>query len=564
MKASAPITVYHLPSDLDKLDSVREYFEEFLTDLGLGSEDIVMWKLVFTEALTNAIKHGGGERSKDTIRVEWWKEGYSVSLGVQDSGLGPSDEIINNPDLPDDIFSSTGRGLFIIHQFCPAWEHWKGSQGYRIVLKKEYDHLNSPVTDKVEFNRTLDELSACYEGLSAFYRLGSNLVSTENLGDFINQSLDTLLEAHNLDFGLIVLGDELQMSTIREFDGLPRIARLENAPLVTQKVMIDGDEFAWDRAEEVRIDPVLKPYSSGCCMPIHGGGKLLGALTVGRKVSTQSLKSSDLNSTRTFSDLFGIAFANQDLQYVRFREQRALRELEIAAEIHQKLLVVTEQPTSDQWELLLRHQSAREVAGDMVEAGLDGDGNLLMTVIDVMGKGVSAAFIAAIFRTALHMNLKKAMPLNDLATAISSALCRELGEMIMFVTCTLARVNQDSTLLEVVNAGHCPPFVYRDGLIVQELQPSGPPLGLYPEVEYEVNSIPLTGGESILVVTDGLYEWDQGGEIFGWENFKKLADKELHNGAARFWETIQGFIGKDFEEKEREDDQTMLFWRMKS
>ncbi len=563
MNTPAPISVYNLPPNLDKLDNVREVFELFLSDVGLGNEEIVMWKLVFTEAVTNAIEHGSGDDPKNRVRIEWWKENDSIGLGVQDNGKGPSDEIINSPDLPDDIFSSTGRGLFIIHQFCPNWEHWKGRQGYRIVLKKEYIHLNNPTLGKKELDSTLDELSACYESLSAFYRLGSNLVSTENLGEFINQSLDTLLESHNFDFGLIVLGDELQVNTIREFEDFSRIVLLENAPLVTQKVMIDGDEFTWERAQEVGMDPLLKNLFCGCCMPIHGAGKLLGTLIVGRKNEGQLLKSSDLNSTRTFSDLFGIAFANQDLQIVRFREQRALRELEIAAEIHQKLLVVTEQPHSDQWELLLRHQSAREVAGDMVEASLDGEGNLLMAVIDVMGKGVSAAFMTAIFRTALHMNLKTPMPLNDLATAISAALCRELGEMIMFVTCTLVRVNKEATLLEIVNAGHCSTLVYREGKEIMEVEPSGPPLGLYPEIEYEVLEVPLKGNESLLAITDGLYEWNQGKGIFGWENFRELARKELHKSPARFWETLQGFIGKDFDEKEREDDQTLLFWKMK-
>jgi len=543
------------------IGNYRDAFRSFLQELGILDEEVDMWCLVFSEALGNAIFHGCENDASKKVRLEWRKESNSIQLTVQDPGEGPPREFWKHPKLPDDVLSIGGRGLYIIHEFCPDWEHWTGPDGYRMVLRKSYPHLNDPVPDNQELTQVLDELSACYEGLSAFYRLGSSLVTAENLGAFIEQSLETLREAHSLDYSIVSTGDSLQLSTRIELDGFENIRSMEKSPGLCHQVYGEGGEIIWESPDEVEQYEDLRGLGCGFCVPIQAAGKRLGTLTVGRVDNHPFLNAADLNNLRTFSDLFGIAFANRDLQFVRIREQQALHELEIAADIHQKLLLLETPPSSPHWEVVLKHRSAREVAGDFVEACYDDGGNLLMAIIDVMGKGVSAALLATIFRTALHLNLDPSMPLSELAQTLNRTLCKELGEMVMFVTCSLARVNKDMEYLETVNAGHCPTVVFRDGKSVHEVTPSGPPLGLFKDVDYQTERVELVGGESMMMVTDGLYEWVSGDDIFGWENLVRLSELHINHDPDSFWNILENMIAHSSDSEELSDDRTLLYWR---
>ena len=94
-----------------------------------------------------------------------------------------------------------------------------------------------------------------------------------------------------------------------------------------------------------------------------------------------------MNNVRTFSDLFGIALANADNTIVRAREQRAYQELEIAAEIQKTLLPLPTITCPPQWQVFAARRSARDVAGDYLEAQRSENGDTYLAVVDVMGKG---------------------------------------------------------------------------------------------------------------------------------------------------------------------------------
>jgi serine phosphatase RsbU (regulator of sigma subunit) len=41
------------------------------------------------------------------------------------------------------------------------------------------------------------------------------------------------------------------------------------------------------------------------------------------------------------------------------------------------------------------------------------------------------------------------------------------------------------------------------------LEPSGPPIGLFTETEYQSDTLQTRGGERVMMLTDGTYEWDR-------------------------------------------------------
>jgi len=59
--------------------------------------------------------------------------------------------------------------------------------------------------------------------------------------------------------------------------------------------------------------------------------------------------------------------------------------------------------------------------------------------------------------------------------------------------------------VEICNAGHCPPFVIREG-DVNEIEATGFPVGLFSEKPYAVSRVKLEPGEALVLYTDGLTE----------------------------------------------------------
>jgi sigma-B regulation protein RsbU (phosphoserine phosphatase) len=76
--------------------------------------------------------------------------------------------------------------------------------------------------------------------------------------------------------------------------------------------------------------------------------------------------------------------------------------------------------------------------------------------------------------------------------------------------------------VEICNAGHCRPLVSRSGR-VEEVDPTGFPVGLFGESPYEGVSFKLEPGDILLLYTDGLVEARNAREEeYGTERLKSM------------------------------------------
>ncbi|TMC03429.1 MAG: PAS domain S-box protein [Chloroflexi bacterium] len=96
---------------------------------------------------------------------------------------------------------------------------------------------------------------------------------------------------------------------------------------------------------------------------------------------------------------------------------------------------------------------AQEVAGDLYDWALADDGQLELTVADVMGKGIGAALVAAMLRTALRAAPSGLGPAAKLSLA-SSSMTLGRGDDETFATVFHARLDPRTGLLRYVDAGH--------------------------------------------------------------------------------------------------------------
>jgi len=186
------------------------------------------------------------------------------------------------------------------------------------------------------------------------------------------------------------------------------------------------------------------------------------------------------------------------------RELTLQAELDQAAQVQQVLMPRTV-PHLPGCSLAGRCVPTRAIGGDFYTWHTLPDGRLQLHVADVMGKGIPAALIAASVRAMLM----GAAQFNDQrqtvrrTAAAAQALLEDTGA---FVTAFSARFDPATGLLEYVDMGHGLAFVLSaDGY--RRLERSGPPLGVLPDVEWDLHSTVLAPGETLVVVSDGFLDF---------------------------------------------------------
>ncbi|WP_197040450.1 PP2C family protein-serine/threonine phosphatase [Pseudonocardia halophobica] len=179
-------------------------------------------------------------------------------------------------------------------------------------------------------------------------------------------------------------------------------------------------------------------------------------------------------------------------------------ELERAAEIQRNLLPRSA-PSAPGWEFAASCRPARSVGGDFVDWQAQPDGRLVMTLADVMGKGLAAGLVAATVKTALHTASRRRPPAEALRLA-AAALEDDLRLTESLVTLLHARLDPATGLLEWVDAGHGLQLVVRADGSVERSGSGDLPLGTLPGDRWTPHTTVLEPGDVLVACSDGLLD----------------------------------------------------------
>jgi serine phosphatase RsbU (regulator of sigma subunit) len=245
------------------------------------------------------------------------------------------------------------------------------------------------------------------------------------------------------------------------------------------------------------------------------------------------------------------------------------RELEIGREI-QRGFLPDALPTADGWEVRAHFRPARQVAGDFYDAFALPDGRVALVLADVCDKGVGAALFMALFRSLLRA---LAAPAFSAAATTRDGLCatvqgtndyiaRTHGRANMFATAFVAVLEPGTGALDYVNAGHEPPIILDAGGAARaRLEPTGPALGLLPDLQFTVASERLAAGETLFAYTDGVVDArDPNDAPFGEDRLMSLLRLEPVP-AATLLERIDGALSAHIATAPQFDDVAMLATR---
>jgi len=263
------------------------------------------------------------------------------------------------------------------------------------------------------------------------------------------------------------------------------------------------------------------------------------------------------------------------LEKKRLRDRERLwarsleRELEIGREIQQSFLP-EELPQPAGWEIAATFRPARQVAGDFYDAfPLAGGSRIGLVVADVCDKGVGAALFMALFRSLLRAFTERAFAAGDaaadgprlLSTVVSTNdyIARTHGRSNMFATAFVAVLDPKTGSLAWVNAGHEAPVVSGPSRSpAARLAPTGPALGMMPDMTFAAREAVLAPGETLFAFTDGVTDArDPSGRLFSEERLLEL----LSDGAplaATLLGTVERAVDSHSAGSEPSDDITML------
>lgn len=252
-------------------------------------------------------------------------------------------------------------------------------------------------------------------------------------------------------------------------------------------------------AESVSLQAL--DLSSLACVPLLAGGEARGYLYVEARAGC--LTEEDLRVLATVGDQVAVALANLRMREAVAARQRLAQELEHARRIQQAFLS-EDLPEVPGLRAAARSIPAREVGGDFYGVWPAPDGGAMAVLGDVSGKGVGAALVMA--RTLAEIRAVVAAGLTPSAafSMVNAAIGRDLP-MGMFVTAVMAWCDPERGRLTVCNAGHPLPLLrHADGSIESLDLARGVPLGIEPAHRYQEATRPVTSGDTVLLVSDGV------------------------------------------------------------
>ena len=151
-------------------------------------------------------------------------------------------------------------------------------------------------------------------------------------------------------------------------------------------------------------------------------------------------------------------------------------------------------------------ESAREVGGDLYDYFFIDDDHLGFVIGDVTGKGVPAALLMAVTKTAIQSTGLRGGSASTCLEAVNNTIVRESPDD-MFVTAFYGILDLRTGEVDYCNAGHNFPFrITGKGEVAELAAVSGVPLGFLPDFSYSRHTLRLQPGEALYLCTDGVSE----------------------------------------------------------
>ncbi len=401
-------------------------------------------------------------------------------------------------------------------------------------MDQQQQALNmSPVTDVGSVPPSLLGANPVAKGqmLALLYGVSHELTSTLDRAQLLRLIADRVKKFVDYHvFSVMLWNEENQILesifSVRYNDAIPSRLRM---PLNQGITGIAAAERRTIRVNDVREDSRYlacdldadSEVRSELVVPLMRQNRLVGVIDLESNVPNAFTEDQEhlLNILGSF---MAVALENSRLfEEVRDNQTRLQNDLETAREIQRQLLPTgaREIPGLD---IATAYVPARELGGDFYDLLPYGVGRLAVANGDVSGKGTAAALYGSLAIGILRelVNERQGAPSEMLDHLNSRLLAARLDAR--FIAMQFAVYDAALRELAISNAGGTLPLLLRNGE-VSEINVTGVPLGLLPEIEYDQVTLSLLPGDIVVFASDGIHEsTDRNNEEYGIDRLRSL------------------------------------------
>ncbi|HOF88029.1 MAG TPA: PP2C family protein-serine/threonine phosphatase [Armatimonadota bacterium] len=215
-----------------------------------------------------------------------------------------------------------------------------------------------------------------------------------------------------------------------------------------------------------------------------------------------------------FSEGIGQAYLQQKEMIIQ-EQAEALhrRDLSLAREILESLLP-QRALTFPTVEIGATWLPSREIGGDFYDVFELDDGDIVLLIGDVSGKGISAALLVSMVKYVLKANAPYHRSPASLFRVANRLFYTDMGPEL-FVTAFVARYTPSTGRLVYSSAGHDPGYLCRAVAPSRTitLPSQGPALGIFPDITLKDRRVVLSEHDVVFLYTDGLVNMRRGGAL---------------------------------------------------
>lgn len=366
---------------------------------------------------------------------------------------------------------------------------------------------------------------------------------------------------------LVVLMRDLQTGELQQVAARYRGGRaseplalsqsITRAVLAENTAVITGDA-AHDPRFLAQHSIIAQAIHSAMAVPLFDNTSVLGILYVDSTDPGVLYGQPELELLTLLGNMAAVKITNARLLEDEQVRQRLAQELSTAVRIQRGLL--SQPPPLTGWTCHARIETCHEVGGDLYDFHVREDGDVVVLVGDVSGKGMGAALL-------MSSTLSSARVLYDVCTG-PLQLIRRLNSIIhrstdarSFVTMFVGWLEPTSGRMRYVNAGHPEPHVLHEGSL-RTLEATGIPVGMMHEFAWTEGETTVAQGELLALFSDGIPEAQHGEEFFDFERVAEALraaepEADLQVAADRVIASIDDFAAGEH----RADDVTLVLLR---
>ena len=401
--------------------------------------------------------------------------------------------------------------------------------------------------------------------LALISKVGVALLASVTLNETLEQIVTLVFESVPGDRCMIMMRDqdnpELKVAVARLRDRQGDVGEIRISRSVIDEVVNNGKSVLTSDAQS---DPrfmggtvVLQGVRSVLAVPLGVGENVFGIIYADSPIAEGRFTEDHLKVLTTLASVAAIRVENARLTEEQFERERLERELQVASEIQQRFQPASA-PQVAGYELQGISFPCYEIGGDYYDFIHKRNGNLVVALGDVSGKGTAAALLMSSLHAAVHAQFDTH---DSLAETISS-INRYLVESIpanRFVTLFYADLNPKTGELAFLNAGHNPPLIVHASGTMEQLAAGGLPLGIMADADFREGRTTLNAGDVLVIYSDGVSEAvSPSGEEFGPTRLYEAVARNLDASAAGIRDRIESALTKFAQGTPAGDDITMV------